>query len=174
MNELTRRQKAIYVMTQIYRGFTAEQALAYDKILSDVPEILAEKAIQLLIKTSKFPPTPAEIREAAEYIYRAATGKKQATAEDAWAEILDAISHYGSYGKPKLKNEIAADYVKGKWQELCAASSTGITVLHAGFLKFYENRASERRKDRQVANILADSRTANLIANTAKLKKLNK
>jgi hypothetical protein len=90
---MTARQAAglVAVLRAAFPGpdFTAASAKLYVRLLTDLPFEATERAVKRLIATSAFLPRVAEIRTAV-----AAAQAGVPPAEEAWAEVQRAITHY--------------------------------------------------------------------------------
>lgn len=83
--------------------------------LSDLQIEQVERGARQALKTSKFFPRPAELRELA-------VGSADDAAEMAWLELLHEVRRVGSYGVPRLEASVAIAMraVWGTWEHLCA------------------------------------------------------
>lgn len=75
------------------------------KIIGDIPYDVAQQAVATVIASSKFFPTPAEIREAAALI----TQPRSLDYMEAWGLITDAIRKYGHYREAEALASLPAD-----------------------------------------------------------------
>ncbi len=168
------RIKAIAVMAALFDKFTEEKVVLYNRMLSDIPPVLVDKAIQSLARTSKFPPTVAEIREKAEEIYRIAGNEPIPDAGEAWGEVLQAISHQGSYRTPKFDDPITTETVRRMgWQELCRRRVEMSSVDRAQFMKMYDDIARRQKSEKQIRKSLQDGKVQKLLLWIAQRKALS-
>lgn len=169
-----KRLKAIAVMASLFNGFTDERVAIYNRFLSDISPILVDKAIQSLARTSKFPPTVAEIREKAEEIYRIASDNPLPDAGKAWGDVLQAISHQGSYRTPKFDDPITAETVRRMgWQELCRRRVELSSVDRAQFMKMYDDIVRREKSEKQIRKSLQDGKVWQLLLRIAQRKALS-
>lgn len=101
--------------------------------LNDLDIEDVERGARFALKTCKFFPRPAELRELA-------VGSPDDAAETAWLEILSEVRRIGSYGVPTLEPSaaIAVRAVWGTWSHLCATlPSDGPELL--GWVKRFKN-----------------------------------
>jgi hypothetical protein len=127
-----------------------ETAYAYHLALSDVPYPAAERAVAILIRTSTFMPTPAEIRGV---LAEAATGIDPW--ETAWGELMTTIRRHGSYlfrhaahrDWPGWSDELVAAAVNHVgYEQVCAADAEQLPTIRAQFRNVYEAGAKRRTK----------------------------
>ena len=117
----------------------------------DISYDAAEGAVKQWIRTNKWPPKPAELRE---LIAEAATDIEPW--EAAWAEIVAARKRYGSYVGERWGNQGAqwsSDLIAralrhiGGYQAFCAATFDEEPILRAQFRDAYQRlRAAEVRR----------------------------
>lgn len=117
---------------------------AYAMALSDLPVADVLAAMQDCIRTCKFFPRPAEIRERV-------TGDTEDRAQLAWASVVREVPRVGYYRTPSLPAETmtAITAVWGSWQRLCEtlpADGPELLGWRKAFLQAYG--ASERRNER--------------------------
>ncbi len=152
MREITdAQQKAVAMLAVNWTNFTKAQAQLYQEMLADIPGALLQKAVLILIKTSTFLPTVAEIRQKAAEIYRLAEGREAPCAEKAWSDVLSAISRYGANRKPRFSDPIceAAVAYMG-WASICMSPTENVSIIRAQFCRFYEAEAERQRKKQEI------------------------
>jgi hypothetical protein len=117
-------------------------AEAYAIALADVPAELAMGAAQQALRTSRFFPTPSEVRElVAEEVL------DLPTPEEAWEEVLAEIRAVGRYGRPRFTSDVLAETVaRLGWLSLCGAED--VAAARATFERSY--KAHRRRWLRDV------------------------
>lgn len=165
---MTNSQKILIGLTYLFRGFTEEQALMYDRYLRDIPPELLAKAIDKVVMTSKYTPTVAEIREAANSLYSTASGIEPPDASRAWGEVLKAIGRVGMYRKPKFDDSVTAETVKRMgWKELCLQGVDTISVARAQFMKIYSSISESGRTRKRNERLIAGTNIKNLVAGIA-------
>jgi hypothetical protein len=92
--------------------------------LGDMPYDLAQQALVKVMCAARNFPLPAEIRDAAVSLL----GGGLPTWEEAWQELLKAISDYGMYRVPQWTHEAIGEVVKatwGSWQRCCESMPAG-------------------------------------------------
>ena len=132
------------------KAFSAKGvAMLLQKLLSDIPYDIAEKAVSKVIMTSKFFPTIAEIREAAGTLKE--NSSILPSAEDAWEEVCRKLD---PYKVPTWSHPMVAKVVKLiGFSNLC--HSENIAVERGQFLKIYA-AYEKREKDSEVnQNVLS-------------------
>lgn len=124
-----------------------ETIAVYDRLLADIPLGDLQTVIDQCIAECKFLPTVAEIRDR----YHALTRTiGQASATEAWQDVLSQIRAVGYIGAPYFANAITAQVVKSMgWRELCTGEN--MVADRAHFLKMYDQLAS---RDDQVQKLL--------------------
>lgn len=119
-------------------------AVLWEKMLSDIPYPLAEKALQKVLSTAKFFPTIADIREAAVAISQ----PLPMTAAEAWGQVMDAINKFGSYRAREamewLSPEVSAMVKRFGFVDICRSEQ--IDVIRGQFIKLWESQ-SKREKE---------------------------
>lgn len=122
----------------------------WEMMLSDIPIFVAKNAIKFHMSKSVYPPTVADIREAAASVSQPRT----IDAIVAWSMITTAIRKFGYYrqeeGMASLPADVAQMARRFTWNELCL--SENIDTLRAQFRMAWETQS--KRKHEQ--NILPD------------------
>jgi hypothetical protein len=118
----------------------------YAKLLEPLTAELAERAVMEIIdQPGAFAPSIGDIRDRARKLALAASGAPELSAEDAWAEVQDAIRFVGFYGNPTFSNPAVQRAVDAlDWRELC--TNENIEATRAHFLRLfasYEHRRVE-------------------------------
>jgi hypothetical protein len=126
---------------------TTESSPVYERMLSDLDYQTADAAVARLIATSKYPPTVAEIREAALTLHH---GEVRAGGE-AWRDVGEAIGRYGRLRVPgrdfTFIDPVVGECVDGLgWRELC--ESENATADRARFVELYDKLAARHRRSR--------------------------
>lgn len=107
--------KILAVFSSVFNEPVDElKAEGYFAALKDLPLDAVRDAAHAAIKTEKFFPRPARLRELV-------TGSSEELADVAWAMLLRQIRREGYYGKPTL-SETTWDVVRdlwGSWVNLC-------------------------------------------------------
>ena len=125
-----------------------QTAYAYQMGLSDIAYADAERAVSVLMRTSKFMPTVAEIREV---LADASTNLEPWDA--AWDELASAVDQYGSYlhhpsrGWPGWSDDLVASAVRHiGYENACTMDSSNIGTIRAQFRDYYRNAANRQKK----------------------------
>lgn len=165
---ITQLQMTLALLTGVYKGFTTEQAMLYSKFLTDIPVDLVTSAINSLIQKSKYAPTIAEIRTEAETIYRAATKTEIPSPADAWEEALNAVAHYGYYGKPKFSHPFIELAMKRfGFKELCMQEPKTIGVARRQFMDIYSQVVNQQKERKRVNAIIGKNPALQNLVNQA-------
>lgn len=121
----------------------------WNSLLGDLEANLALAAAQAVVSTSQYPPTIAEIREAAYQI----THPGELSADEAWGLTLEAIKKYGHYrqieGLASLPPKVRKIAERMGWDSLCMAEVDKIGVERGQFIKLY-NASVEREKEQDM------------------------
>jgi hypothetical protein len=136
--------KLVAMLSAAYRDakLNAEASQVYEAMLADLDFGLAQEAVWRLIRTSKWLPTVAEIRQTAADIER---GPVRRGAE-AYADVIAEIRRVGSYGTPRFADPVTAECVKAMtWRGLCLGDNEAAD--RARFIELYDSLAARQRVD---------------------------
>lgn len=120
----------------------------YHEILDDVDDSLLMAATKQWLSTARpFHPSPGELRDLALSLVERSNGDK--SADEAWAEVLNAVRHIGSYGVPEWSSEAIAQTMQafGYWKDFCAIETEQLPTVRAQFLRIYEAQRVRRHDD---------------------------
>lgn len=131
-----RRAQCVTILAEAYRQKISPATLAaYEMALDDVPPAALEGAVRAALKSCKFMPNAAELRELA-------GGKTTAeSALIAWAAVDRATSEVGGYKSPNFLDPVVNAVIRnmGGWERFCTATVTEFdTWLRKEFLRCYE------------------------------------
>ena len=113
---------------------------AYVTYLADVPPEFIRAAVDELIKTSKWLPTVAEIREQARALWMNSKGLEEETAEKAWIALLQMIRKHGFIEPKREAFASAAAYQAMRavgWTAICMAKNNELGFLHNQYISAY-------------------------------------
>ena len=169
LNSLSPRTMALGMLKAAWGNkLTDEQAKLYLLMTNDIPEPVLLKSIEALIKESRFLPSVAEIRERAAALYNSAQGKEPPDAGRGWGEVGREISRTGYYGKPQIRDPVAAEVVRRMgWKEICSAPADETGVLRGQFLKMYAMLQESRREEHNNRALLQDGKVRGFIASVS-------
>lgn len=105
-------------------------------------------AVEVLVKTSKFAPTIAEIREKALEYGR----EDELSSEEAWMVVYEDVHRYGIYNEPHYEDwklECAKNAIG--WQTLCDMTEETKGVVRAHFMRMYDS-FKNRQKQLELTN----------------------
>lgn len=150
---------ALAVLPQHARNLDAAAIAATAKgwawILDDLDASTVLAALKRRLATSKWLPTPAEIRA---IVDEERHGRRR-PGGDAWGDVLAEVSRTGRYRVPQFADPIVARAaVALKWVELCDSENT--TADRARFIDLYDALATSAAEDRSVATLSGVSRPA--------------
>lgn len=124
-------------------GVTEATCAVYESQLTDLTYEAASAAVGKLLRSSKFLPSIAEIREA---VAQLALGDVRPGA-DAWGDVLHAIRKVGSYGNPRFADPIVEQCVRALgWRNLCLEGHND-AADRAKFCELYDRLAGRARTD---------------------------
>lgn len=138
---LVKGMKAVYTSPNFLPD--ADSVKIWYRLLQDMPYELANIAIQRHMATNKFPPTPAEIRQAAVQAVEAPQDWA-----DGWEQFRRAVRKYGYYQQEEAMNSM--DDITRKtvrrlgWKEMC--ESENIMQDRANFRMAYEQESNRSRE----------------------------
>lgn len=148
--------KLVAILAALPNAKVNEQsAVLYYLALEDIAYKDAERAVAILIRTTKFMPTPAEIREV---LADAQIDVPQW--EEAWHEFMRVVRRYGvyfvddRYSKPDWSgwsSDAVADAVQHVgFRNACMSDESNDSTLKAQFRNFYEGQRKRRQRALQV------------------------
>ncbi|WP_288878568.1 hypothetical protein [Megasphaera massiliensis] len=124
-----------------------DQLDTYVNILSDIQPDILMVAVRSAIRSNKFLPTIAEIRSAAQDIYRMVLSEPENDWYIAWNELVRAIARVGYSGKPNWENPILPEVVKHLgWYNLCTMPSDDQSIVRAQFRQIYTDIQGRHKK----------------------------
>lgn len=136
-------------MAKLSNEQQADTRTLYRRMLLDLDAKAAEAAVVRLISTSRFWPSVAEIRDAAQ---TTTVGHKRTGAEG-WGDVKRTIGREGVYRRPRIDFSFADQVVDAVvhslgWVELC--NSENEIADRARFIQAYDAMASTARQDAAV------------------------
>lgn len=122
--------------------------IVYARALADLPLAAIDAAMQAQLRNSKWFPSVAEIRHAAESLRQTATGEEIKGADEAWAEVLQQVHDAFVYRSPVFTTPEIQKVAMGLgWTALCNLPTDQINTARAQFRLAY-NAEIERAKIR--------------------------
>lgn len=115
------------------------------KMLSDLDDERFWHAIERIVKTRKYPPTIADIREAA------AEDECELSPEEAWAVVYRDVQKRGYYSEPHYddwKLEAAKNAIG--WHNLCDMTEGEKGAVRAHFMRIYASLSSREKATKQM------------------------
>lgn len=113
--------------------------------LSDLDFDTAQKALKQVLSTSKFFPTPAEIREAARY----QTDGVGIDALESWNMVIEAVKKYGYMQEQAALASLPPDVAnlarQFGWTEICC--STNLETLRAQWRMAWNQRSGDKKQN---------------------------
>lgn len=123
------------------------------KLLQDIPYEQCNIAIQKLALTSKWPPTVAEVREAAVDIQA-----EQTDWSDGWNEVLKAIGRFGMYREEEALASMSGmtrEAVRRLgWKQLCQSEMDELTAIRANFRMIFEQKSTKEKEQAMLPDYL--------------------
>lgn len=129
---------------------TANKIEAYRLGLCDLPDDHIKAATQAALRSSKFMPSPAELRELA------GEAKPEDAAERAWGQFSDAVTRYGAYKTLVFEDRVINAVVRsfGGLEVVIEYSDEEWQFFRARFLKAYAARRRTGVGDEEGAPLL--------------------
>ena len=129
---------------------TTDSAIAklWYESLKDLDDDAFQYAVETIVKTSKFAPSIAELRDKAwEYKH-----PDTLTAEQAWEIIYNDLHKYGFYKQPTYDNPILERAKNAiSWEALCNVTTDQVSILRRQFIDIYKS-LMETQKYAEVTN----------------------
>lgn len=120
-------------------------AALWEKMLSDIPYEIAEKALMIVLAKAKYFPTVAEIREAAAGIIN----PQLPSPIEAWGEVVQAIKIYGLYRQEEGLNSLSPITKRVVqnigWREICLCEQPDI--IRGQFRMAYEQYTKREKEE---------------------------
>lgn len=113
------------------------------RMLSDLSNEQFKYAVEAIIKTQKFAPTIADIREKALEYGR----EDELSSEEAWLIVINDVRKFGSYREPKYQDwklEAAKNAIG--WQSLCDMTEENKSIIRAQFMRIYDSFKNRQRQ----------------------------
>lgn len=133
------------------RGMTTDEVKVWAETYSfgildlDAAEVSA--AVHRLVRSSKFMPRVAEIREAVIVTTRG----QQRTGAEAWGDVLREVSRTGRYREPKFFDPLVSQVIAGMgWVQICDSENT--VADRARFVDAYNEMARQGRQQAVVSD----------------------
>ncbi|MUT66036.1 replicative helicase loader/inhibitor [Paenibacillus sp. NEAU-GSW1] len=127
----------------------------WDMMLSDLSLDVAKKAVQYHLSRSVYPPTVADIREAAAKV----SNPRTLDWIEAWEKIGTAIRRFGFYREKEalesMPDEVARMAKQFTWRELCL--NENIDTLRAQFRMAWETQTKRNNEQRILPLELMDA-----------------
>ncbi|MBS6029109.1 MAG: hypothetical protein KH813_06805 [Negativicoccus succinicivorans] len=114
---------------------------AYATYLADIPPEYIRRAVDNLIRSSKWLPTVAEIREQAQAEWAEDKGMEEETAEKAWILLLELVKKYSFQGikRDKFSSDAAYNAMRAiGWRTVCMMTDSQMGYVHNEYVKAYE------------------------------------
>jgi hypothetical protein len=138
----------------------------YAKLLEPFDAEQAQRAVMtLLYSPREFAPPVGVIVEAINVEKQRATGQFM-SAEEAWAEVTEAIRHLGYYRQPTFENEALTRAVAAMdWKEICTNPNVEATRAH--FMRIFDMMQQRQMQD-SIGLMLSRDQPSKQIENEAR------
>lgn len=133
----------LYTLSEILGDkITSERAEIYWDIFKDYSKEQLDKALNIIIKTSKFFPKPAEIIELIE-------GSLESKSTVAWEQVRKAIFEHGAYQSIIFADKVIHKVIDlmGGWQKICSTLEDDMKWVEKDFTRFYRAYQNQPLKD---------------------------
>lgn len=135
-----------------FKAWTTREQLTtarqlYHRIWRDIDGRLLEAATEQWLSTAHpFHPSPGELRDLALRLVE----HDEPSADEAWAEVLNALQHIGFYGVPAWSSESIANTMQsfGRWKDFCSVEIDQLPFVRAQFMKIYDAQRARQHDDR--------------------------
>ena len=154
------REEALKMLATALTAFPNSKAdgktlALYVQMLDDLSVTEIKAALYKCIRTAKYFPTIAEIREAAESVKARANGTAKPTAEQAWFEAKENVRKHGSYQKwdyscPEVKEACRSFGI----EDLIMLSASEENVARAQFFKIYNSVLTRKKEEHENSQVL--------------------
>lgn len=168
MNEIdTEKIIAVLMASDLHGKLTEDVKPSYRAVLDPMGYGIASASVAALLVTSKWLPSPAEIRTMATDLE---CGEVRAGGE-AWGSVLKAIRGAGVYRRPGVDFKFADPVVLEAvllfgWEELCSSENT--VADRARFIELYDRIAEKSRRRETIEALPAVKRYRELQATAAR------
>jgi len=157
--------KLVGALLSVYPQAQFGQASAgmYERLLADLDFDVATRAVDRLVKSSKWLPTVAEIRAAATDVQH---GPRRLGVE-AWGDVAAAVRSVGAYRPaPRFPDPLVTECVRLMgWRNLCLGSND--VADRARFVELYDGLQERARVDVVVGAALPPAATVLQLAGGA-------
>ena len=131
------------------KDLSEERMDFYVEMLQDIPAQTLSDVVKIIIQTSRFLPTIAEIREKAIEGTKIMMGTKEPDPDEAWGMVQKAIMRIGQYSHPDFGTPILQETVDHMgWKDICQTPADDTGILRAQFRRAYE-QALNRQKTKE-------------------------
>lgn len=132
----------------------------YVEMLADINPVTLEQAIKNIVKTRKFLPTIAEIREECSALSAYVNAHEELpTPQSAWEKVIKVVGTYGfEHGKEHLK-DITLQAAKPIWSSFDPrmGHEYNEASCRAQFIKCYEQLIDREKHRQRMANSIKDN-----------------
>jgi hypothetical protein len=141
------------LLAAAYPGWKPSEATmqVYERLLRPLAASLAEQAVLEMVRSQReFAPPVGAICYRAARLALERSGEGALSAEEAWAELNDAIRGRGCYRAPSFRNPALARTVAAmNWAEICTNPNLEATRAHFFrlFAAFQEGRIARRLEE---------------------------
>ena len=131
---------ALATLAEVFgEALSSARLESYFQALADLDIDAVEAAAQICMRTRKFFPKPAELREALD-------GSPEDQAEVAWMRFLGAVREIGGYESVNFGDPVTHAVVMdlwGDWPTACLLDEKETPFRHQDFVKLYRIRAKQ-------------------------------
>jgi hypothetical protein len=147
---------ALMMVTAIYPSMEVTSATirAWEDLLEGLEDESALRAFKVHLKTSRFPPTPADIISLVKEMEKSPADKL--TSDDAWHIALGLAANLGYYGEPLIWGKLT-EYPKVAYcirtvgfANICHTDYKDLPYLKKQFLELYDKVNSRELVERKL------------------------
>ncbi len=150
---LAKGMKAIWAKDDFLRDKDATDI--WYALLKDLPYEAANAAVQIHMRTSKWPPTPAEIID---HVTKAQV--KIGDWSEGWEQVIKAIGRFGytdEAGALASMDETTRTAVKRLgWKQICQSDQDELMSIRANFRQIYGQVKTDRETQARIPAVLSE------------------
>lgn len=161
MNKKQQIVKALSILQLAYStDLTVERLEMYVEMLTDINPVTLEQAVKNIVKTRKFLPTVAEIREECTALSGYVNAHEEMpTALEAWEKVYRVARSYGYEKGLAQLNGLTKQCAELIWQSFNPINGDSFNEMstRSQFIKNYEMQVDRERERNRLSNSIKDN-----------------
>ena len=161
---MNKKQQIVKILSTLQLAYSTDLSIErlemYVEMLADINPVTLEQAIKNIVKTRRFLPTIAEIREECSTLSAYVNAHEELpTAQDAWERVYQVARSYGyEKGLDKLEG-LTKQCAKAIWKSFDPQNGDNFneTSCRAQFVKNYEVQETRERERLRLSNSIKDN-----------------